>query len=304
MQCGQREWCPCVMHGHDSVVGVDATAIRSIVVDGRAGVHRPRTPGRTGYCDQHNFVCMLPSRSAQDAFWFVLPAATSVRRGKNEFGDAVGPNERNSGPAEISGSFSALTTPLSRCSKLYVIPPLASGSKLVAVRKNGACAGMVTSRPALAVGTMLPVAAGASASTRLTVVRILQVVEIAQIPAHPELVLTEKCSVVGVGEGVAVFAETRGLWAIVCFAHVHQVFVAFNDLESGGDLDHIDPRNTVDQSDDCSERRSAGSAVLSGVLTRCQRPQHEACEFMFRTAPRPVLPGFVARAGRIARARR
>ena len=92
----------------------------------------------------------------------MLPAATSDKRGKNGVGDAVGSNERNSGPSEISGSFSALTMPPSRCSKLYVSPPLASGSTLVAVRKNGVCAGMVTSRPASAVGTMLPVALGAT----------------------------------------------------------------------------------------------------------------------------------------------
>ena len=73
-------------------------------------------PVGTKNCDQHNALLFPPSGAAHDPFWFVFPAATSDRRGKNDVRDVVGKNERNSGPAEISGSLSADNVPPSRCS--------------------------------------------------------------------------------------------------------------------------------------------------------------------------------------------
>ena len=60
-------------------------------------------PAGTKNCDQHNAFAWEPSGAAHTAFWFVLPVATSDRRGKNDVRDVVGGNERNSGPAETSG---------------------------------------------------------------------------------------------------------------------------------------------------------------------------------------------------------
>ena len=115
-------------------------------------------PVGTKNCDQHNALFRPPSGAAHNPFWFVFPAATSDRRGKNDVRDVVGANERNSGPAEICGSVSADTVPPSRWSKLYVnVSP--SASLPAAVKKNGVWAGTVTSKPALAVGTLFPVGA-------------------------------------------------------------------------------------------------------------------------------------------------